>query len=178
MNIQIAVHGNSSAAATVNAIAFCLRRCSNGGVCVNGNLTAGCINTLGPEAGGISAELQTLSLNSNILGLSIAEAGSYRTCNIAALKNMVRYIQILSVGINRNRSAAGFNSTQVGAVIPLNYIDCCILSKVVNAFLSFNSQTYILFIKITSNRISNNSIVYFVIFIEALTRCLGAGCIG
>ena len=90
---------------------------------------------------------------------------------------MVRYIQILSVGINRNRSAAGFNSTQVGAVITLSYINNCILSEVVNAFFGFDAQIYILFIKITSNRISNNSIVYFVIFIEALTRCLRAGCI-
>ena len=178
MNIQIAVHGNSTAATTVNTIAFCLRRCRNSGVCINGNLTAGCINTLAIEACGISAELKALSFNSNILGLSIAETGSYRTCNIAALKNMVGYVQILSVGINRNRSATGFNSTQVGAVIALSYINNCILSEVVNAFLSFNSQTYILFIKITGNKICNNRIVHFGIFIEALTRCLGAGCIG
>ena len=178
LNIQITVHGNSSAAATVNAIAFCLGRGRNSGVCVNSNLTAGCINTLGPEAGGISAELQTLSLNSNVFGLSIAEAGSYRTCNIAALKNMVGYVQTVSVGINRNRSAAGFNSTQVGAVITLGYINNCIIGEVVNSFFGFNSQTYILFIKIAGDWISNNRIVHFGIFIEALTRCLGAGCIG
>ena len=154
MNIQIAVHGNSTAATTVNTIAFCLRRCRNSGVCINGNLTACCINTLGPEAGAISAELQALSLDGNVLNAS-PETSSYCACHIAALKNMVGYVQILSVGINRNRSATGFNSTQVGAVIALSYINNCILSEVVNAFFGFDAKFYIFFIKITGNRINH-----------------------
>ena len=178
MDSQVAVHSHSAAVAAVNTIAFRLRRGRNSGICINANLTAGCINTLGIEACGIRTELQALSCNGHILRFPIAETGSNRTCHIAALQNMVGYVQILSVGINRNRSAAGFNSTQVRAVITLCDIDHCILRKVVNAFFGFDAQIFILLIQITGDRISNDGIILDRILIEALTRCLRAGCIG
>ena len=80
--------------------------------------------------------------------------------------------------MNRNRSAAGFNSAQVRAVITLCDIDHCILREVVNAFFGFDAQIFILLIQITGDRISNNGIILGRILIEALTRCLRAGCIG
>ena len=91
---------------------------------------------------------------------------------------MVGYVQILSVGINRNRSAAGFNSTQVRAVITLCDIDHCILREVVNAFFGFNAKVFILLIQIACDRISNDGVILDRIRIEALARSLRAGCIG
>ena len=91
---------------------------------------------------------------------------------------MVGYVQILSVGMNRNRSAAGFNSAQVRAVITLCDIDHCILREVVNAFFGFDAQIFILLIQIAGDRISNDGIILGRILIEALTRSLRAGCIG
>ena len=178
LDSQVAAHGNSTAVTAVNTIAFCLRSGRNSGVCINGDLTACCINSLRPEACGIRTELQALSCNAHILRFPIAETGSDRTCHIAALQNMVGYVQILSVGMNRNRSATGFNSTQVRAVITLCDIDHCILREVVNAFFGFDAQIYILLIQITCDRISNNGIILGRILIEALTRSLRAGCIG
>ena len=105
-NIKITVHSNNAAIARINTVAFSLRRGSNSSVGINSNLTAYCINTLSTEACSIGAELQAVSLNGNILALTIAVGGSYCACNIIAFRYSIGNIQCFSVGINRNRTAA------------------------------------------------------------------------
>ena len=177
-NIQAAIHIYSSTATAINTITFILRRGRNCSIRINGNLAASCINTLTIEASGISAELQALSLDGNILALAIAEAGCYCACYITAFSNMVGYIQIQTISIYSNRTTAGFNSTQIRAIISFGYINNCIIGEGVNALFFFNTSLSIFFICAASDWSIKGVFCDFIVLIIALSRCLRTSSFG